>query len=88
MDQQILAKISEQFKELHSPLYLLDEYGHCLVPRDGGHYHLSKTLYPGEITLIHGMHFLRLPRHNVIIASPKARPKTFCVLAAPWWTLY
>ena len=70
MDQQILAKISEQFKQLQSPLYLLDEHGICLVPRDGGHYHLSETLYPGEMTRLHGMHYLRLPRHNVIVAAP------------------
>ncbi|MBQ4552130.1 MAG: helix-turn-helix domain-containing protein [Clostridia bacterium] len=70
MDQQILAKIAEQFKDLHSPLYLLDEHGICLVPRDGGHYHLSETLYPGEMARQHGMHYLRLPRHNVIIAAP------------------
>ena len=71
MDQQILAKISEQFKELRSPLYLLDEHGICLVPRDGGHYHFSYPLIPGEITRMHGMHYLRLLRHNVIVAAPE-----------------
>ena len=34
MDQQILAKISEQFKQLHSPLYLLDEHGNRIVEEE------------------------------------------------------
>jgi len=72
MDQQILAKISEQFRSLKTTLYLLDEHGVCLVPRDGAAHRLTEALLPGEITALRGMHYLRLARHNVILAADQS----------------
>ena len=71
MDHQILAKIAQSFKELRSPLYLLEENGLCLVPRDEPNMRIPDALTPGEITAMNGMHFMRLPRHNLILATPE-----------------
>jgi len=71
MDQQILAKIAQSFKELHSPMFLLEENGLCLVPREEQSIKVPDALTPGEITVMSGMHFMRLPRHSLILAVPE-----------------
>jgi len=71
MDQQILSKIAQNFRELHCPIYLLEETGRCLVPQENQAFKVPEALTPGEITRLDGFRYLRLARHSLILAAPK-----------------
>ena len=69
MDQQILSKIAQSFRELQCPMYLLEETGRCLVPQEHPGFKLPEALTPGEITRLDNMRYLRLSRHSLILAA-------------------
>ena len=82
MDQQLLDRVSQAFGQLSTSLFLLDEDGLSLVPRDGGAHPLPGSPAPGEVVSLGDARYLAVPGERWTLMAPQGAPDDVLRVAA------